>query len=372
MMIRPCPKPVAPFLLALLMALAFTARPAAAQAPDPETVRRAEAGDAHAQLVLGHAYMLGRGVPEDPTEAARWLRKAADQGNATAQFALGTLYQWGRGVLQNEATAVSWFTKAAEQGVIGAQGTLGEMYRDGKGVKKDDVAAVKWFRRAAEGGDAIAQFNLGVAYRTGRGVARDPVEAHKWIMLAAAREKSAETADRFVIARDNHAAELTKAQAADAQKRAQDWMDAHEAKAAGGVAGGIPGGVVGGIPGGVVGGVVGGLPEAPPPPEAVRVGGQIKEPRKVKHVNPVYPDIAKMARVQGVVILEVTINPNGQVNEVTVLRGIPLLDQAAIDAVKQWVYTPTLLNGVPVPVIMTVTVNFRLGDPAPPPPQAGS
>jgi periplasmic protein TonB len=127
-----------------------------------------------------------------------------------------------------------------------------------------------------------------------------------------------------------------------------------------GVQGGVSGGVEGGVPGGVVGGVVGGLPDAPAPVQAVRVGGQIKEPKKLKTVNPVYPDIAKQARVQGVVILECTISPQGKVTDVKVLRGIPLLDASAIDAVKQWVYTPTLLNGVPVPVIMTVTVNFRL------------
>jgi protein TonB len=127
-----------------------------------------------------------------------------------------------------------------------------------------------------------------------------------------------------------------------------------------GVEGGVPGGVEGGVPGGVVGGVVGGLPDAPPPMQAVRVGGQIKEPKKLKNITPVYPDIAKQARVQGVVILECTISPQGKVTDVKVLRGIPLLDAAAIEAVKQWVYTPTLLNGVPVPVIMTVTVNFRL------------
>jgi len=125
---------------------------------------------------------------------------------------------------------------------------------------------------------------------------------------------------------------------------------------------GVSGGVEGGVPGGVVGGVVGGLPDAPPPPvqQPVRVGGQIKEPKKLKSVVPVYPAIATQARVQGVVILECTISPQGKVTDVKVLRGIPLLDQAAIDAVKQWVYTPTLLNGVPVPVIMTVTVNFKL------------
>lgn len=127
-----------------------------------------------------------------------------------------------------------------------------------------------------------------------------------------------------------------------------------------GVEGGVAGGVEGGVPGGVVGGVVGGLPDAPPPVQAVRVGGQIKEPKKVKNVEPVYPDIAKQARVQGIVILECTISPQGRVTDVKVLRGIPLLNESAVAAVKQWVYSPTLLNGVPVPVIMTVTVNFRL------------
>jgi protein TonB len=125
--------------------------------------------------------------------------------------------------------------------------------------------------------------------------------------------------------------------------------------------GGAAGGVEGGVAGGVAGGIVGGLPSEPPPAvQAVRVGGNIKEPTKTKNVAPVYPDIAKQARVQGIVILECTISPQGKVTDVKVLRGIPLLDQAGIDAVKQWQYTPTLLNGVPVPVIMTVTVNFRL------------
>ena len=122
--------------------------------------------------------------------------------------------------------------------------------------------------------------------------------------------------------------------------------------------------VVGDI-GGVVGGIPGGVPEAPPPPPPpppapVRVGGNIQPPKKVKDVPPTYPPIAQSARVQGVVILEATIGPDGRVQDVKVLRSIPLLDASAIEAVKQWVYTPTMLNNVPVPVIMTVTVNFTL------------
>ena len=137
-----------------------------------------------------------------------------------------------------------------------------------------------------------------------------------------------------------------------------------EASIDAGFEGGVAGGVEGGVPGGAVGGVVGGLPEAPPPPPPpaapVRVGGNIKAPTKTKMVNPVYPPIAQSARVQGVVIIEATIGPNGRVQQAKVLRSIPLLDQAALEAVKQWEFTPTLLNGVPVPVIMTVTVQFTL------------
>jgi protein TonB len=77
-------------------------------------------------------------------------------------------------------------------------------------------------------------------------------------------------------------------------------------------------------------------------------------------VKPVYPAAARSAGVQGAVVVEVTIDRNGRVKDAKVLRSIPLLDQAALDAVKQWQFTPTLLNGVPVPVIMTVTVNFTL------------
>jgi protein TonB len=95
-------------------------------------------------------------------------------------------------------------------------------------------------------------------------------------------------------------------------------------------------------------------------PSPVRVGGSILEPRKVKNVSPFYPAAARAARVQGIVILECTIGRDGRVGSVKVLRGVPLLDAAAVEAVRQWVYEPTVLGGVPVPVIMTVTVNFKL------------
>ncbi len=128
-----------------------------------------------------------------------------------------------------------------------------------------------------------------------------------------------------------------------------------------GIEGGIPGGVDGGVPGGVVGGIVGGLDAAPPPPpRLVNVGSVVHPPRKVKDVAPVYPDVARQARIQGVVVLECTIGTNGRVEDLHVLSGLPILDSAAIEAVRQWVYTPTLLDGVPVRVLMDVTVTFAL------------
>ena len=96
----------------------------------------------------------------------------------------------------------------------------------------------------------------------------------------------------------------------------------------------------------------------PPPTAPVRVGSNIRTPAKIKDARPVLPDAARRAGVYGMVILEIVIGADGKVETAKVLRSIPLLDQAAIDAVKQWVYEPTLLNGQPVPIIMTATVNF--------------
>ena len=133
---------------------------------------------------------------------------------------------------------------------------------------------------------------------------------------------------------------------------------------------GIPGGVEGGVPGGILGGVVGGSvtqdvvpPPPPPPPVArapVRVGGAIMVPALVSRIAPVYPPLAVKARVQGVVVLEAVVDRNGRVESVTVLRSILLLDRAAIEAVRQWRYSPLLLNGQPERFVLAVTVNFSL------------
>lgn len=106
---------------------------------------------------------------------------------------------------------------------------------------------------------------------------------------------------------------------------------------------------------------------APAPPswsgmQPVRIGGEVRQPIKVRDVKPLYPPLAQEARVQGLVILEGLIDTQGNVADVKVLRGVPLLNDAAVEAVRQWRYRPTLLNGVPVPVIMTMAVTFTLAD----------
>jgi TonB family protein len=102
------------------------------------------------------------------------------------------------------------------------------------------------------------------------------------------------------------------------------------------------------------------LPESARTPVRVRVGGDIRQPVKVRHVNPVYPALAVAARVEGSVVLECVLTTEGRVSEVTVASGHPLLNDAAVAAVRGWRYRPTLLNGEPVSVILTVTVSFSL------------
>ena len=99
---------------------------------------------------------------------------------------------------------------------------------------------------------------------------------------------------------------------------------------------------------------------APAPVTPIRVGGAIRPPQRIHDVAPRYPTIAQASRVEGVVILEAVIEEDGSVRDVRVLRSKQLLDQAAIEAVRQWRFTPTMLNGQPVPVVMTVTVSFTL------------
>jgi periplasmic protein TonB len=153
-----------------------------------------------------------------------------------------------------------------------------------------------------------------------------------------------------------------------------DIVDEVERAPAGPVAiGAIPAGTPGlGDTPGALGSPLAVLPPLPPPPlppAPIPVGGAIRAPKKIVDVAPIYPALARSARVQGKVILEAVINERGVVERLKVLRSQPLLDEAAIAAVRQWRYTPTLLNGAPVAVLISITINFTLdgGSPDDPP-----
>jgi periplasmic protein TonB len=133
-----------------------------------------------------------------------------------------------------------------------------------------------------------------------------------------------------------------------------------------GVVGGVPGGVAGGAANGVLGGILGGVGGGPPPPppksnKPLRVGGNVMDAKKTRNVMPVYPQIAKTAHIQGTVLLHAIIDKDGSIQELQYLSGPPLLMRAAMDAVRQWKYSPTLLNGEAVPVETQIQVIFSLG-----------
>lgn len=134
-----------------------------------------------------------------------------------------------------------------------------------------------------------------------------------------------------------------------------------------GVIGGVPGGIPGGQAGGVLGGIIGSnknsLGLAPPPPPVkriVRIGGNLKPPKQIFAPQPEYPVIAKQAHIQGTVLIDAVIDDRGNVVQARVLSGPPLLIPAALQAVTQWKYQPTVLNGEPISVAMHVEVHFVL------------
>ena len=293
--------------------------------------------------LMGFASMAP--MPEQPPRGtpARLedVRAAAAKGDASAQVELGMYYVRGDGLAKDSAQGVAWIRKAADQGDVMGQYLLGMFYQSDVGVVAQDLAqGAEWFRKAAEQGLPDAQHMFGIILgEGGRGVPKDVIESLKWLNLAAARRQEPERQVTIRI-RDDLARQMPPPMIADAQRRADAWTAAFNRRQANVAA------------------------PAPPPPPApaapIRVGGAIQPPAQIKTVKPVYPPVAVSARVQGVVIVETTIGVDGNVTNATIAKSIPLLDAAALEAVRQYEYAPTLLNGVPVPVIMLVTVLFSL------------
>lgn len=130
-----------------------------------------------------------------------------------------------------------------------------------------------------------------------------------------------------------------------------------------GIVGGVPGGVPGGQMGGVIGGIISSTPVAVPKvatPQRVRVSQGVTTGLLIRKVQPAYPPLARQARIQGTVLLQAEISKTGDIENLHVINGHPMLTNAALDAVKQWKYRPYILNGEPVEVETQITVNFTL------------
>jgi TPR repeat protein len=184
---------------------------------------RAEQEDAEAQYFLGILYYNGAGVPQDYTEARRWLQMAAEQGYAEAQFLLGVLYYNGAGVPEDYTEARCWYQMAAEQGHAKAQYNLGGLYYNGAGVPQDYTEAGRWLQMAAEQGYAEAQYFLGGLYDLGLGVPEDYVLAHMWYNLAASVPSGEDRTEQAAEARAKVANKMPPEDISEAQRLAREW-----------------------------------------------------------------------------------------------------------------------------------------------------
>jgi TPR repeat protein len=193
-------------------------------------VKSAEQGYVPAQAELGESYLdesKGSGRPRDYGNADRWLRLAAMQGDAEAQFWLGTGYKQGSLGAIDFREALTWLRKAAQQGHPYAQFCLGQMYEDGEGVPESDVIAARWYRKAADhsptwlGGVSEGASRLVDMYREGR-LPRDDVQAYMWSAIVDSSLNPPTDEDIKKISR-----RMSKAQIAEAQRRAEDWIKRH-------------------------------------------------------------------------------------------------------------------------------------------------
>jgi len=363
----------------------------AAQKKDYQTAltilrQLASRNDAAAESSLGFMYYSGQGVATDLPEAARWFRKAADQGFLQAQYNLGHMYEHGEGLAKNATQAASWYRRAAEQGYSWAQFNLGVMYAEGAGIPKDPVEAAKLYRAAAEQGNiAPAQFNLALLFERGDGlpqswanavswyrkaaeqgypeaqlrlgwlnidgesVPANRVEGEKWLRKAAEQgDMEAQfqlgdlyAKDKGIFRRQPEALQWYRKAAAQGHPKAQSILSA----------GFVP---------------------------RISVSSKDQEQKVTQKVQPAFPPLARLipgfSQREWPVLLRVVIGIDGHVKSAEsatdpkpvndtepaamVAGAIKMLHNAAIQAVSQWEYQPTVVNGDPVEVETLVTVTL--------------
>jgi TonB family protein len=276
-------------------------------------------------------YFSGAGIDKDEARAVALFRQACDAGNPAGCNNLGLAYFQGRGIAKDVKRAAELYQQACDKDGPFGCANLGVMYLRGEDIPRDDERAATLLRRACDRGHAGGCFNLGFVYATGRGVMQDESRAVTLYQRACDGGIGDACTRTAAMYEQGLGVAVDRARAAALYQRGRDLLG-------------------------------GGTAQQPQP---LRVGGALKAPTKLKDVRPTYPVAAQYAGAQGAVVIEATIGPGGNVAQTKILRSIPLLDGAAEDAVKQWQYAPTIVDGKAVPVVMTVTVNFSLQDGAP-------
>jgi len=152
----------------------------------PALRKKADDGDADAQLLMGIFAAYGWGMDASKVDSAGWYRKAAENGNAMAMNNLGIAYKTGAGVQRDGKLAFVWYKKAADKGIVLAMYNLAVLYANGQGVERDEKGAVNWYVKAAGKGHARSAYDAGLAYERGTGVTRDLPEARSWYRKSAA------------------------------------------------------------------------------------------------------------------------------------------------------------------------------------------
>jgi len=264
-------------------------------------------------MEVGLMAVRGEGGDRDTARGVQQLQRSCDSGLTEGCLNLGRLYRDGRDVPKDEPRSVPLFQRACDGGRALGCYDLGLAYAGGVGAPKNEAQAVPLFKRACEGGAGDGCLALGERYGRGGGVPHDDAEAARWY------QKGCDLG--FTPA----CAALAKTTAVQPPPPPVEPVD-----------------------------------NAPGDQPTVRVGGTIPFPAKIKDTPPIYPEDARRAGVQGVVIMEAVIDRRGAVIRTKILRSIPMLDAAAQATVRQWRFAPTIVKGAPTAVIMTLTVNFSL------------
>ncbi len=312
----------------------------------------ADSGRAGAMTWLGWLYEYGLGLTQDYSQALAWYRKAAEKGDAAGTFHVGAMYATGRGVAKDFDQAVTWYRKAAEMGDPSGMTTLGRLCRSGQGVPQDDAQALVWFRKAAEKVDPDGMFNLGWAYKEGLGVARDDAQAVDWFRKSAEMGSDLGMNGLGMMYEAGRGAPQDSAEAIRWYRRAADAGSTSVrailvrlARAFGNDLG-VPEGTGA---------------AASTPAGVFRIGGDVSAPAAITRVEPNYSKQALKAKLQGTVLIQIVIDEAGLPTNVKVVRSLGLgLDEKAIEAVKQWRFSPAMKDGRPVAVFATIEVNFQL------------